>query len=988
MSVVELAIGSWFLSAVAKEKTEAMKRAAKKQDAHLAIETFLMPNSPRKRIMALLYKSMAVSKSDRFINIRQYDERVFEEEYRLRFFKENGYSRKVCDSCGSPFWSLTDEKNCGDTPCKPFTFIGSPLLKKGLKIRKMRSLFIDFFRKRGHEKVDRFPIIPRWRDDVLLVSASIFDFQPHVTSGLVDPPANPLVISQPCIRIVDVDSVGKTGKHTTSFEMMAHHVFNSKKKKVYWKEQTTAYCHELFTKDLKAKEEDIIYKEKPWIGGGNAGPSLEVIAGGLEVATLVFMNMKRDDKGKIKLEGEKYSPLALNVVDTGYGLERMVWASLGSPTIYDAIYSDVLKPLYDSTGIAKKMRDKSYKAALETHAVLSAMVDIGSKAKILELRKKVAKDLKKKGVKISSKELNEFLETMERIYVVADHSRAVALMLSDGIVPSNIKEGYLARLLLRKTLRALQDLEIDISLEGLVEKNLKTFDDIMDYNKRDQIAEIVGIETKKYEETLKKGKRLVKTRLKKGKVGTKDLLELYDAHGLHPSVVQKMGEELGSSVDVPDDFHVLLAKKHEKEELEVEAEEELDLPSTKMLYYSDSYKTEFDAKVIYSKGGKVALDRTVFYPEGGGQETDTGVLVAKGTEYKVSGVQKIGNVILHDIGSNIPQGTKVHGKLNSERRKSLMRHHTATHLLLGSARHVLGNHIWQAGALKTPDYGRLDISHYKDISDEEMARIERIANEKVLEGIEVTAKEIDRKDAESRYGFALYQGGVPVSKSVRVIQVGDFDVQGCGGTHCTNTNQIGLVKITRITGIQDGVERIEFVAGLQAVDYVQEQESILKAASSTINVPPAQLPKSVKRFFEEWKSMKKRVNRMKEEEASSKFATLSEKAEEVHDVLILADISELDMAGLRTLAKEISNKENMVGIFASGTEGGKIVVARSPDVEIDSLEVAQKAATVLGGSAGGGPDFAQGGGPRSEEVKKAVEVARKEVKALLGSRPS
>ncbi|MCK4444823.1 MAG: alanine--tRNA ligase, partial [Thermoplasmata archaeon] len=181
---------------------------------------------------------------------------MFEEEYRLQFFTDNGYSRKICDSCGSPFWSLTDVKNCGDTPCKPFTFISTPLLKSDIGMNEMRAIFLDFFENRGHEMVDRYPIIPRWRDDVLLVSASIFDFQPHVTSGLVDPPANPLVISQPCIRIVDVDSVGKTGKHTTSFEMMAHHVFNSKENPLYWKEETVAYCHELFTKDLKANPED------------------------------------------------------------------------------------------------------------------------------------------------------------------------------------------------------------------------------------------------------------------------------------------------------------------------------------------------------------------------------------------------------------------------------------------------------------------------------------------------------------------------------------------------------------------------------------------------------------------------------------------------------------------------------------------------------------------------------------------------------------
>jgi alanyl-tRNA synthetase len=926
---------------------------------------------------------MAVAKSDRFICICLNDERVFEEEYRLQFFQDNGYARKTCDSCGSPFWSLTEEKNCGDAPCKPFTFIGTPLLKSGIGMKEMRSAFLDFFEKRGHEKVDRYPIIPRWRDDVLLVSASIFDFQPHVTSGLVDPPANPLTISQPCIRIVDVDSVGKTGKHTTSFEMMAHHVFNTKENPIYWKEETVSYCHELFTKDLEANEEDLIYKEKPWIGGGNAGPSLEVIAGGLEVATLVFMNMKRDSKGNIDLEGEKYSPLALNVVDTGYGLERMVWASLGSSTIYDAIYSDVLDPIYNVTGISEKMKDSAYRTAVETHAVQSALVDVGSRSKVLELRSKVADDIHAKGIDLSSEDLFDFLETMEKIFIVADHSRTVALMLSDGIVPSNIKEGYLARLLLRKTLRALQDLNVEISLEGLVEIHLRVFDDILDYGKKDIIREIIQIETRKYEETLKKGKRLVETRLEKGKITTDDLVDLYDAHGLHPTVVQKMGQELGTPIEVPDEFHAMLAKKHEEQETQVETEEELDLPATRMLYYEDPYMMEFYAVVVHSQDGKVALEATAFYPEGGGQESDMGALVADGKEHKVQSVRKVGKVILHKVDADIPAGTRVHGKLNVQRRKALMRQHTATHVLLGSARQVLGDHIWQAGALKTAEYGRIDISHYKMISEEELAKIEIIANQKVLEGVPVTAAEMDRKDAEKAYGFALYQGGVPVQKTVRVIQIKDFDVQGCGGTHCTNTNQIGLIKIIRRTGIQDGVERVEFVAGIPAVKHVQEQEALLKEASSTINVPPSQLPKAVERFFKEWKSMKKLLEKTKGEDASSKFDDLLAVSEKTGDVSIIVDVSDLDMGGLRALAKEISSKDKMVGILASGVGGGSVVVSRSSDVDIDALEIARKAATVLGGSAGGSPDFAQGGGPRSEEIKKAVEVAVSEVKALL-----
>ena len=214
--------------------------------------------------------------------------------------------------------------------------------------------FLRFFEEREHTRIDPYPILARWRDDIHLTIASIADFQPHVTSGMVEPPANPLTISQPCIRLTDVDAVGRSGRHLTTFEMMAHHVFNrpDEGRMFYWMEECVKYCHEMFTETFGIDSNEITYVENPWSGGGNAGPAVEVIVGGLELATLVFMNLAESDDGDVEIKGVKYSEMPLQIIDTGYGLERFCWAAAGTPTIYEAIYPESVSWLKEMAGFS------------------------------------------------------------------------------------------------------------------------------------------------------------------------------------------------------------------------------------------------------------------------------------------------------------------------------------------------------------------------------------------------------------------------------------------------------------------------------------------------------------------------------------------------------------------------------------------------------------------------------------------------------------
>ncbi|MEM2990675.1 MAG: alanine--tRNA ligase-related protein, partial [Halobacteria archaeon] len=345
---------------------------------------------------------------------------MMEEEYQLDYFHRNGFVRKQCKKCESYFWTRdTNREICGDAPCVPYNFIGNPVFKPHT-LNEMREAYLSFFEKHGHARVNRYPVVARWRDDIYLTIASIADFQPWVTSGKIPPPANPLTISQPCIRLDDLDSVGRSGRHLTTFEMMAHHVFNYPGREIYWKDRTVELCS-LLLQELGANLDEVTFKENPWMGGGNAGPAVEVLVRGLEVATLVFMNLVADKNGNIELKGERYKKMDLYIVDTGYGLERFTWGSNGAPTIYDAIFPEVVNELMAIAGIEHSLRDPEYSKILAMNAKLAGYMDVSSKANLMLLRKQIASEI---GLNVDK--LNEILEPVEAIYAIADHSRCLA----------------------------------------------------------------------------------------------------------------------------------------------------------------------------------------------------------------------------------------------------------------------------------------------------------------------------------------------------------------------------------------------------------------------------------------------------------------------------------------------------------------------------------------------------------------------------------
>ncbi len=915
---------------------------------------------------------------------------MLEDEYQLDYFKENGFVRKQCPKCGKNFWTRNPETEfCGDPPCVTYSFIGNPVFKKEYDISSMREAYLSFFERHGHTRVKRYPVIARWRDDIYLTIASIADFQPFVTSGLVPPPANPLTISQPCIRLDDLDAVGRSGRHLTTFEMMAHHCFNSRKKEIYWKDRTLELCDSLLSElglDLNA----VTYKESPWAGGGNAGPSVEVMVAGLELATLVFMDLKQVKGGPIEIKGETYEKMDNYIVDTGYGLERFVWASKGSPTIYDAVFPKVVNELMDLAGIEHSIEDPEYANIFSQNARFAGMMDISGQANLLQLRKKVAESI---GTTVEK--LQKIMVPVETVYAITDHSRCLAFMLGDGIIPSNVKAGYLARLVLRRTLRMMKELDIRIPLSEIIEVQIRNFPEYPEFRERlDTIHEIVALEEEKYADTIERGKKLVrKTALhfkeKKEMIPLAELIQLYDTHGIPPEIAKEVAKEAGVDVELPDTFYSLVAKKHSKAEEEEQEKLPLDIPPTRKLYYEYPEQTGFEAKVLEVIENKIILDKTLFYPEGGGQPADHGTLAVNDFVANVVDVQNINGIIVHETDSDFgfKKGDTVKGRLDWERRLAHMRHHTATHIVNEAAKKVLGRHIWQTGAQKSTDRARLDLTHYKRITDEEFKLIEMLANKEVMKNLPVDIKWMDRMEAEKMYGFVLYQGGVPPGKEIRILKVGD-DVEACGGTHVSNTGLIGPIKLIKTERIQDGVERIEFSAGEAAVKRWEERDELLNKSAEALRVSPEQLPDTVNRFFEEWKDLKKENERLKAELAEARVKAMMSEAVSINGLRVLSKkIPHADVDELIKAATEFSKNDDVVALLASDSGGVKLVVAageRAQKMGVNSGAIVREMSKLVGGGGGGKPGIAQGGGTDASKIEVALERGVEMVREKLG----
>ena len=937
----------------------------------------------------------------------------------LQVFHDNGYTRRQCRVTDLWFWTCDAQREtCGDTEEDEYTFIGAPIIagyqQRGRELKDlMREAFISFLEGIGHTRVAPYPVLARWRDDIHLTIASIADFQPHVTSGEVEPPANPLAISQPCIRLNDVDAVGRSGRHLTTFEMMAHHVFNrpDEGKMYYWMDECVQYCHDLLCGTFGIDPSEVTYVENPWSGGGNAGAAVEVIVGGLELATLVFMNLEENEDGDIEIKGVNYSEMPLQIIDTGYGLERFCWAAAGTPTIYEAIYPESVAWLKELAGFSAERFDMSQEeldSLLGEMSRLFGIMNIEAGSDGDRMREVFLKRLAERGYPIEAELFESITEPLSRIYAIPDHMHALSNMLGDGLVPSNAKAGYLARMIARRVLRMRDDLGLEVSLADLAVHHLE-----MNYSAdrmkqtQDGLVTILKGEEERYDEMLRKGNQVVKTAIKdisKSATELPDgiLFTINDSHGIAPDLVINIANDLGwKSLVLRTGFSAEMAERHAEMAKNAAksvaskplVEEIPDLPHTIPLYYENVSQQNFEASVLtclplvgddVPEGAThgIILDRTCFYPEGGGQEGDYGTLTTDSASYPVLDTRKVGELVVHLCTGGFEVGDMVHGEIDWERRRQLMDHHTSVHIVGGAARKLLGPHIYQAGANKSVESARLDITHHRRLTRKDLDAIESLANE-IVQNVSRTEKlTLDRKDADRKFGFDLYQGGAPKGSDIRILRISDHDIQACGGTHHDEPGRIGQIRIVRSNAVQDGVERLHIVAGQAAMVHARGQEDILRNTSDIFQVPIEELPATANRFFGEWKEQRKRIEALEAEIVRLRTSGGGNDTTEVEGVRVVIMEVDGDLKQMTKMLKELTldPAKPTLAILGSKEGGGKLMVAVTEDSiaseRYNSVDILRGISSHINGGGGGRPTFAQGGGSKPEGLPDAMDAAK------------
>lgn len=882
--------------------------------------------------------------------------------YKVSLFDEKGFKRQRCKLCGKFFWSINERQSCPEHD--NYSFIGDPPTSKRLDFVNTWKELSNFFGKNSHHIVQRYPVVCRWREDLYYTIASIVDFQRVMNGKIVfEIPKNPLIVPQMCLRFNDIENVGLTGRHYTSFCMIGQ-TCNADAPGGYWKDRCIELDHSLLTDVLGIKSEEITYVEDVWMGAGAFGYSLEYYVRGLELGNAVFTEFEGDENN--------YRTLDNKIIDMGAGLERLSWITLGTPTSYDATFGPVFKKLVDIIGV--DIDSKSEFLSRYFAKVSEKYTSYEKDQKLL--KRNIAQELGS-----SYEDLEKIVLPFETLSIITDHTRTLLFAISDGSLPSNVGGGYNLRIILRRTLALLARLGWKLDLQEVIDlhiEHLKPMYPELQEHKND-IKTIMQIESDRYSSSNERMYSIASSLVEsKKKPNVEDLIRMYESDGITPEILL----ETGVIENIPPAFYVKLAELHTTHEstpvpvLETGS----DIKPTRLLYYEDECIREFNAKILkILKGKYLILDKTAFYPRGGGQEPDFGTIEG----IKVIDVVKQNNLVLHkmqDRSEALQDNKFVHGIVDNVRRRSITKNHSATHILNSAARNNLGSWVWQNSAFKDENYARLDITHHSALTKQEIKQIEKTANEVVQKNLPININVFERSDAEEKYTFRIYQGGAVPSNQVRIVNINGWDVEACGGTHVNKTGEIGIIKILKTERIQDGVVRLEFVSGINALQYVQSQDSHLSHIAQTLGSSREKLIESFDKVTVENEQMKRKYRMLINRFSNNMSGTVTQQAtksksglriygtyddEMEDDYYIALGEKSINIDPFLVFVALVQDHERIKIIVFVGEESRKIVKAS---------RIAKEISLKLGGTGGGGTDkFAQGGGKNKSKINECLK---------------
>lgn len=850
--------------------------------------------------------------------------------YTVDLFAEKGFERRACSVCGRFFWSMDSSRDrCPDDGLDTYSFIGEPPTTKRFDYAQAWKQIESFFVSNNHTSIPRYPVVCRWRPDLYYTIASIVDFQ-RVAGGKVtfQFPANPLIVPQTCLRFKDIENVGVSGRHFSSFCMVGQHAVPDMEGG-YWKDTCIQLDYDLLTRTFGLNPHEIVFVEDVWVGGGSFGSSLEYFVRGLELGNAVFTEFQ----GTL----DNHSVLDNRIIDMGAGLERFSWITMGTPTAYDCCFGPILDIMTDSAGI-----DRDTEILKSYYTMIAQGLE---RTDINVLRRQAASQ-----AGISDDRYKSIIEPLESIYVIADHLRSLIFAICDGSLPSNVGGGYNLRMMIRRIAKVLEGYDLIEMVQRHIDYLAGTYPELDE--KRSEVQTILEIELGRYSASKSRMAKISNHIQKQDAPPTvQELLTLYESDGITPEYLK----ETGAIREIPGEFYERLSELHQRQKKTKEEHDLGPLPATAPLYYS-SDPHQFTAKVLKIVDNAIILDKTSFYPRGGGQEPDFGTI----NNCKITDVQRYGNAILHYTNDTPPQsGDTVQCTIDTERRTDITKNHTATHILNASSRLTLGSWVWQHSAHKDQDKARLDITHHSALTKTEIQDIEDMANRIVQQDIPISIQYMDRGDAEEKYGFRIYQGGVVPVDKVRIVSIGDIDIEACGGTHVARTSQVKTIRIIRAKRIQDGVVRLEFVAG---------NTSTIKSVDTTV----------------------KKDHTDKRREYREIISALVEKipAESLHTQDISYNNGACIIYGDRydeyfhvNMGKRLVKAHNTAtycGIFQSGP-AIRIMVYSGSGSTHDALHIANTASSMLEGRASGDQRFAQGGGRGTEHIDTAISWIKTEL---------
>ncbi|EOO79554.1 alanine--tRNA ligase [Bacillus mycoides] len=877
---------------------------------------------------------------------------------------------------------------------------------KQLTGAQIRQMFLDFFQEKGHAVEPSASLVPHEDPSLLWINSGVATLKKYFDGRVI--PQNPRITNaQKSIRTNDIENVGKTARHHTFFEMLGNFSIGD-----YFKEEAITWAWEFLTSDKwigfdkellsvtihpedeeaftiwnekmgVPKERIIRLEENFWdIGEGPSGPNTEIFydrgesygndfsdpelyPGGeneryLEVWNLVFSQFNHNPDGS-------YTPLPKKNIDTGMGLERMTSIVQDVPTNFD---TDLFMPMIGAT---ESISGEKYR--------------------------------------------NGDLEKDMAFKVIADHIRTVTFAVGDGALPSNEGRGYVLRRLLRRAVRYSKKLNINrpfmFELVPVVGEVMKDFyPEVLE--KKDFIAKVVKNEEERFHETLHDGESILAEVIAKAKeekttvISGVDAFRLYDTYGFPIELTEEYAEEAGMTVDQAG-FENEMEKQRERARA---ARQDVDsmqvqggvLGEVKVASEFVGYGTvatesnvvalvkngEYTDSLQAGEEGQLMLDVTPFYAESGGQIADRGYLLADGVKVVVKDVQKAPNgQNLHKVvveEGTLTKEAAVKALIDTKNRSSVVKNHTATHLLHQALKDILGTHVNQAGSLVTSERLRFDFSHFGQVQADELEKIERIVNEKIWESIDVAISQKAIEEAKEMGAMALF--GEKYGDVVRVVQVGDYSLELCGGCHVDNTASIGIFKIVAESGIGAGTRRIEAVTGKSAYELMNDQVGLLKEAAGKMKTNPKDILTRVDGLFAEVKQLQKENESLAAKLSNIEAGNLTDSVMTVDGVNVLAaKVNVADMNNLRTMMDDLKNKLESAVVVLASVNDDKVNILAGVTKDLISQgyhagKLVKEVASRCGGGGGGRPDMAQAGGKNPAQVEEALAFVQEYVKSV------